>query len=178
MIEKLLKLANNEDMADSLIKTTYPEEILQNLNSSLSEQIEDMPPECIRISENKEAVYFIYKSDTGRYAFWMYFLNMNTGKVTIEWYSGKSIHLENFEKMKENNATFEDVKEYDPYGSYISLYMGSSTSLYTYHYTVDGYMLRLDYSADTDTISKITKYSGEDNPLYDNLLPMDRVLLN
>ena len=178
--EKLLNLINNEETADKLIKTTYSEDVLQNLKNNIGELFAETPPECVRLSENKDVAYIVYKCDNGRYAFWLYSIRENTGSVMRKWYCGKSIYLDEFEKMKNENATLEDVQKFDPYGSYTNLYMGLAISLYTYHYTIDGYMIRLDYGPETgtiDIINKITVFSGVDNPVYYNLLPIDKQLL-
>ena len=182
--EQILKLVNNKESADILIKTTYSEEMLYNLKDNINELMLETPPECVRLSEKQDAVYFVYKSDTGHYMFLLYSFAEDTGRVTRGCYYGKPILLADFERMKNEDATLEDVQEFDPYGGYGSLYMGSTTSLYTYHDTIDGYMIRIDYGSPfdsgeeySDTISKITKYSGEDNPVYYNMLPIDRELL-
>lgn len=179
MKEKILSMVNNQEDADKLIKTTYPGDVLHKLTVDITELFAETPPECIRLSPSGDNVYFVYKSDDGHYAFWMYSLKEDAGKVMQKWYCGKLIYSEDFDKMKEKRAIIKDVQKFDPYGSYTVLYSGVAKSLYSIHYTVDGYRIKLDYGKTNGKgdIIKITKFSGKDNPLYYNLLPIDKALL-
>lgn len=177
----LLSSIDNKTVADTLIKTTYSEEKLRTMPNSLAEIIEEMPPECIRQAENEDIIYFVYKSESGTYAFWMYSMKSTTNTVLCKWYLGKPVFLKDFEEMANRNANLSEVMDYDPYGSYISFEMSSVDTPYSYHYTVDGYMIRIDYTVEIGTplnIATITKYSGDDNPMYYNLLTIDKTLIN
>jgi len=60
--------------------------------------METMPPECVRVSPVADAVYFVYKSDNGHYAFWLYDFGKGTENVRFKCYFGKPVPLSVFEK--------------------------------------------------------------------------------
>jgi hypothetical protein len=173
--EEILKLVNNKKSADDLINTVHTGEELKQ-KYKLSRILQEMPPECIRYSNDK--IYLIYKYDEGNYAFVLYnSLDEDSFPLAI-WYLGKRLYLDGFIKLFEDKATLYAVQQFDPDGNYDSLYMGRTTSIHSYHHTVDGYMIRLDYYFEgSREICKITEYYGENNILYYNLLPIDRELI-
>lgn len=171
IIDKIYSLADNNKLADELVKTTYTDKSLKNLSSNIYELFEEMTPECVRISEDKEVAYFVYKSDLGHYAVWICSIKENDVKFIADWYFGKPIYLNEFLKLKEENATLTKVKSFDPYGDYSALYLGSAKLLYTFHYTIDGYAIRFSYKY--SKISDVTLYKGKENIFDYYLLPID-----
>lgn len=175
IINKIQELTNNDLSADELIKTTYPDRILKHLSNNVNELFEKTPPECVRISENKEVAYFIYKSDTGHYFLWLYSLKENNKFAMAKWYFGKPIYLNEFKELKDKKAKLNQVKILDPDGSYVTGYMGSTTNMYTYHHSIDGYLIRFDYCG--QKISDIKIYKGKENIFDYYLLPKDSMLI-
>lgn len=176
--EEILKLVNNDNPADELIKTIYSEAELKPI-FSLSRILKERPPECVRYSNEKP--YLIYKYDTNKYLFILYNSIEEDSFPISPWYIDKSIQCKDFEDLAYKAASLTEVQGFDPHGSYTSLYSSSETSLYTFHYTIDGYLIRFDYISEIGkpvVISKITKFSGEDNPIYHNLLPIDKELVS
>lgn len=175
---EILSLVNNDQSAKELIKTTYKKDELKtfiSLNSALQEQ----PPECVRVSN--DILYFIYKCEEENYLFLMYnFEDENSFPISF-WYLDEKIYCKDFENLADRKASFKEVQELDPHGDYRSYYVSSKTTLYSLHHTVDGYLIRLEYSCGIGeplAINKIAKFSGEDNPIFYNLLAIDKELIN
>jgi hypothetical protein len=176
--DAILRLANSDKNADELIQNIYPEPeggiIMQY---RLSQVMEKMPPECVRVLNN--GVYFIYKFEHENYLF-VFYKSLEVDNFPSIWYLGKKLYLEDFEKLADEKASFEDVKLFDQYGNYTSFFMSIFTTFFSFHHTVDGYLIRLDYTFEIGKraeICKITKLSNEDNLIYYNLLPIDKELL-
>jgi len=177
-IDAILRLANADKDADELIQNIYPEPERGIMQYRLSQVMEYMPPECVRLVN--KGVYFIYKFDHGNYLF-VFYKSLEVDNFPSIWYLGKKLYLEDFEKLADEKASLENVQSFDQYGDYTSLYTGIVwPSLFTFHHTVDGYLIRLDYISEigkNDEICKITKLSNEDNPIYYNLLSIDKELI-
>ncbi|MCL1873469.1 MAG: hypothetical protein FWF85_05055 [Clostridiales bacterium] len=172
--EEILELVNNEKPANELIKTIYPREEIRIYK--LSQVLQVRPPECVRYSNCY--IYLIYKYDEDNYAFFLYDPVKENSFPLASWFLGKRLYLDDFEKLHKEKATLFEVQQFDPDGNYTSLYAGSTTSFHTYHLTVDGYLIRLDYNSEgLREICQITITGGENNKLYYNLLPIDRELL-
>ena len=175
--EEVIKLVNNEKPADELIKTIYAEAELKTF-IKLSSILQERPPECARYSNDK--LYLIYRYDENNYLFLMYNSIDEDSFPVSSWYLGKEMYSKDFESLADKGAPLNEVQEFDPHGDYTRLYASSATSLYTFHHTIDGYLIRLDYTSDVGkplAISKITKFDGEDNPIYYNLLSIDKELI-
>jgi len=175
-VDVIMRLANTNKNADELIQKIYSESAIKRYR--LSQIMQEMPPECVR--QLNEGVYFIYKFEHENYLF-VFYNSLEDNNYPSIWYLGKKLYLEDFEKLADKKASLETVQSFDQYGDYTSLYLGSAMSLYTFHHTVDGYLVRLDYISEIGKraeICKITKLSNEDNPIYYNLLPIDKKLIN
>ncbi len=176
--QEILNLADNDRSADELITTVYKKEELKTfirLDSALQEQ----PPECVRVTNDK--LYFVYKCEGDNYLFLMYNFEDENSFPISSWYLGEKFYCKDFEALAEKKASLNEVQEFDPYGNYISYYASLNTQLYTLHQTVDGYLIRLEYSDETGeplAVNKITKFNGENNTLYYNLLPIDKELIS
>lgn len=175
-IDTILRLANADRDTDELIQNIYPESAI--MQYKLSQIMGKMPPERVRLLN--KGVYFIYKFERENYLF-VFYKSLEVDSFTLTWYLGKKLYLEDFEKLADDKASLETVQSFDQHGDYTSLYLGNAMSLYTFHHTVDGYLIRLDYISEIGKhveICKITKLSNEDNPIYYNLLPIDKELIN
>jgi len=177
-IDAILRLANADKDADELIQNIYPESA-NILQYKLSQVMEKMAPECVRLLN--KGVYFIYKFEHENYLF-VFYKSIEIDSFPLYWYLGKKLYLEDFEKLADKKASLEDVQSFDQYGDYTSFSMGVVLpTFFSFHHTVDGYLIRLDYISETGKpteICKITKLSNENNPIYYNLLPIDKKLIN
>jgi len=179
-VDTIMRLANADKDASELIQNIYPEpERGIIMQYKLSQVMEKMPPECVRLSN--KGVYFIYKFKHENYLF-VFYKSLEVDNFPLIWYLGKKLYLEDFEKLSDEKASLEYVQSFDQYGDYTSFYMGIVfPTSFSFHYTVDGYLVRLDYISEIGKraeICKITMLSNEDNPLYYNLLPIDKKLIN
>lgn len=189
---ELLELADNETPADELITTVYEKDELKTF-ISLADAFLEQTPECVRTSG--DMIYFVYKYGTNDYLFLMYNVGDKNQTPVSEWYSdkkmynseegkelfpvsawylGKRSHCEDFENLAGKNASINEVMEFDPNGDYRGIYASSDIQPFSLHHTVDGYEIILEYSG--GEVSKIVKWSGEDNTLFYNLLPIDKEL--
>lgn len=175
---EVLNLVNNYQSADELITTIYKKDELKTF-ISLKDILQKQPPECVRLSNNN--LYFVYKYEGNNYLFLMYDNDDENLFPVSSWYVGKKTYCKDFENLAEKKASFNEVREFDPDGDYTSYYVSLATPLYTMHQTVDGYLIRLDYSCGIGEpliIDKITKFSDEDNPIFYNLLSIDKELIS
>ena len=171
-------LVNNDQAADELIKTVYKKDELKPF-IRLGDAMKEQPPECVR--KSNDMLYLIYKYEGDNYLFLMYNSEDKNAFPVSSWYLGKKMYCEDFENLAERKASFKEIQEFDPYGDYTSYYASVTTKLYSLHHTVDGYLIRLEYSHELGAplvVDKITKLSGQDNPIYYNLLEVDRELVN
>ena len=174
--EIVLNRVNNNEIADKLITTTYPEDVLNKLDTRI-DYIEDItPPECVRIVN--DYLYIIFKSDTGHYLFLFYDFSNNNTYPLDRWYCN-NITLKDLEKIAQEYANISEVMKMDPFCCNLSS-ASSMVSACTLHHTIDGYMVRIEYICEIGkpmVINKITTFDGEQNPLFYYLLPIDKELI-
>ncbi len=175
---RILKYANNDTPADELItkiSTGNGIKYITTLRKFSTDILSKRPCECVRYSEETNGrVYFIYKCGENDYEFILY-NSIEADAYPWVWVVGKRLYLKDFENLLKKNATIDEVMEFDKNGNYTSLSAGTATSTYTYHFTVEGDMIRLDY--DEGRVNRLTVFSGEENPIYHNLLPVDKELI-
>jgi hypothetical protein len=179
--EEILILANNEKSADELIKTVYTEDELINRYGRLSRLLQERPPECMRYSNGK--IYLIYKYEDNNYLFALYDYDLNNENpyLVAVWYLGKRLYLDDFEELYKKNAMLSEVEQVDPHWDALIRSDSSSTSINSFHFTVDGYFICLEYEReyldDNSFTMKISKMTKSNNTFYDNFLPIDRALI-
>ena len=177
---ELLKLVDNETPADELITKIYLEDELDPF-FSLSELLQERPPECVRYVN--DVLYIIYKYEGGSYLV-LYPPSLEVEYIFRGWYVGKKTYLKDFEDLTSQEAFLVAVQEFDVYGDYIGFKLSSETIPESWHYTVDGYLICLTYQYEVGKpiiISGITVYGEDDEPPLHRsvpyMLPMDRELL-
>lgn len=174
--EKIYNLVNNNSAADSLIKTLYTDEELKSICGSMRNQNNNS--ECIR--QNKEYIYTINKSIDGYYLFNIYNFDENKDVEIDRWYCKKKFALKDFTNHVKKGTSFKDVEKFDLYGDYIGLYVSNTDYPYSMHHTIDGYKVIVYYYPDKENklaVGEIQILAGEDNPIYYNMLDIDKELL-
>lgn len=166
----------NYTSADELIINNYSDKELSDMSSivfpDINEQIEMMPPECIRT--NDDSIYFIYKSNTGHYAFLLYSLADNTKSY---WYCGKHLRLKDFSSLYDKKTNLQDIETLDPCGDYIGKYVSHYEGIFTNHITCDGYSVTIDFQYNGSEYA-INTMTISDAEIFTKLLPIDKILLH
>lgn len=170
--EKIYRLVNNKDIADSLIKTLYTDEELRFICGGM--RLQNNSSECIR--QNKEYIYTINKSKDGYYLFNMYNFDENEDWEIDRWYCKRKFTLEEFINHIKEGTSFEDVKKFDPYFE-----DGGTSGIACFiHHTIDGYKIIVYYYPDKKgelLVENIQILGEKDNPIYYNMLDIDKKLL-
>lgn len=171
---KILKLVDNETPASELITKT--------INTGLPPSLKDFfeptytVPQCVRYSNGN--IYTINKSVFG-YSIGFYG-NLDTSEYKLcGWLLSRKTYLKDYEKLYEERAPYDKVYKQVGGGNAHGSWESSSTKYpCTTHYTVDGYKVEFEYEPRGDfKIRTMNVYSGEENEIYYNLLPIDLELL-
>lgn len=174
--EEVYNLVNNNGAADSLIKTLYTDGELKSICGYM--RLQNNKAECIR--KNKDYIYTINKSKEGYYLFNMYNFDENEDWEIDRWYCKKKFTLKNFTNLVKKETSFEDVEKFDAYGEYTGLYVSNTEYPFSIHHTIDGYKVIVYYYPDKENklaVGEIQILAGEDNPIYYNMLDIDKELL-
>lgn len=170
--EKIYKLINNSSIADSLIKTLYTDEELKSICGCM--RVQNSVSECIR--QNKEYIYTINKSKDGYYLFNIYNFDENEDWEIDRWYCKKKFTLKDFTNHVKKGTFFEDVKKFDPFFE-----DGGASGVASFiHHTIDGYKIIVCYYPNKNGklfVGDIQILGGKDNPIYYNMLDIDKKLL-
>ncbi len=180
---------NTTPAYDKITKTYEYSFLLGNIDYLM----ENAPPECVRY--NNGIYYFIYKIEDG------YFLQVpNYGSIWDKWTQNKwtfieKVYICDFDEIKRNETTMNDIQVIDEYATYVVA--SGSRQPSSIHFTADGYKIVIKYIkkeigeeitmnlggqefATYETVlvvDSIKKYKGRKNPIYFNLLPIDKALL-
>lgn len=190
--KSILSRINNTDNADSLIKTSYPENsLLKYCEKFMSILDIDMECkiECIR-KIGDDQYYTLHRSDNGGILYLLFArndkgilqVNDNTSYIMqSQWYVSKEICISDFERLDINSSTVDDVKAIDLYGSYttdFAPYRGAKLEQeMSEHFTTDGYTVLIKYVQNTDGVFVVAGISIEpagNTSLYSKILPADR----
>ncbi len=170
--EKIYKLIDNNSAADSLIKTLYTDEDIENIYGYM--RLQNNKAECIR--QNKEYLYTVNKSKDGYYLFNMYNFDENEDWEIDRWYCKKKFTLKDFTNHVKKGTFFEDVKKFDPFFE-----DGGASGVASFiHHTIDGYKIIVCYYPNKNGklfVGDIQILGGKDNPIYYNMLDIDKKLL-
>lgn len=158
---------DNTTPAYEKITQTYEYSSLLAGSNYLMENIE---PECVRY--NNGIFYFIYKTENG-----YFFKPPHYGTIWNEWRFIDKVYIDDFVGIKKGKTTMEEIRAIDEYANYVTEM--SSRPPFSIHFTVDGYKIVIYYTKKDGTwiVDKIRKYKGRKNPIYYNLLPIDKELL-
>ncbi len=177
MIRNIKALYNNTDNADDLITHLYTDSDIENMDANIFHLINSGYIECVRyISFNY--FYIIQKTKTNNYNIMLYDINLSP--YPIEKWNISKLYLNEFDVVEVGKTTLENVKMLDPFGVYDSIMLSSSNHFSSYHHTIDGYEICINYKVDNNymKVSNITKFPPEENLVYKLLLPQDKKILN
>lgn len=134
-LEDLEAKVDNITPASDKITKTYECDFLLGTIDYL---MENAPPECVRY--NNGVYYFVYKTEKG-----YYFISPNYRRLGDNWMFVDKLYVDDFDIIKKNETTIEDIKKIDKYANYIS-YSGVPKPPYSVHFTVDGYKIVIKYA--------------------------------
>ena len=132
-----------------LLTKEYSEDELQNIigfEGNINELDSLYPIECLRkyINDNDNVIYWaLYRGEDKLAILSFGDDGVKFSEELFELTKTKS----DFEEIKVNDS-IKKVEEFDPYGSYFSVYASSSRNTTSYHYTTDGYMVMIHYCYD------------------------------
>ncbi len=170
--EKIYNLVDNKSAADSLIKTLYTDEEIETIYGCM--RLQNNKAECIR--QNKEYVYTVNKSEDGYYLFNIYNFDEHEDWEIDRWYCKRKFTLTDFTNHVKKGTFFEDVEKFDPFLEN----SGASGVASFIHHTIDGYKIIVCYYPNKNGklfVGDIQILGGKDNPIYYNMLDIDKELL-
>ena len=190
--EIILEKLNNTTSVHELVTTTYPKETLLGYYTRYICMVNvdiECKIECIR-EIGKDRYYTVHKSDDGGILYSLFsrskdgFLKVgsdNTNTILTNWYVSREVRKSDFENLKVNFSTVNDVKQIDPYGFYpvdLAPYRGMVLEFETsMHLTTDGYQVIITYlweDADKFVVTDVKIEEASENSFYQQLLLMDR----
>ena len=170
--EKFRSVVNNYEPANDLITVLHDENMLRGIRPLWTFVYDFWIIECVR--EVNGYHYVIFKTCAGNYRIFMYDDN---GQIVTDWHSPEH-YLSDFEEFVKNMPALGQIRGFDKWG-YGRPFTSGRDPLYSYHYTIDGYRIRMHYDHGTPNVDliKMEIYPIEETLLYQNLLPMDRELI-
>jgi len=185
--QEILALANNEKSKEELItQKDFPDIYLgwEVKNYDLSMEVINRTLgkiECLR--KVGDYYYGVFETINGGWEYLLFSYNSKYQEyiASDEWYFKEPIYKADYEKLKVNKSTLQDVRNFNPVVADAYFYTSSPC---TVDYTYDGYRVEIEYDdryvKEKSTykdyyISKITiEPVGEDTVLH-NLLPIDKL---
>lgn len=149
---------------------------LYELNTNIDYLAENNFIECIRI--NKDNFYIVLKTSSEKYMIFLY--DISAPKFPIDRWVVSNKTIEAFNKIIINKTTLNELMELDPDGNYESVLYASALPAYSFHHTIDGYLIIVKYSMNdseeiiSDIISNIEIISPNDNTIYKSLTLDDK----
>ena len=138
--ESNMQISPIDKNAFGLISTVYTADQLNDIVSftgSIHELNNLYKIECIR--ETSYGYRIMYRSDTQIAEVWV-----QNERITGGWIYNISENCVAFNAITVGQ-TIDDVKEIDPYGSYLFLYSGRGEPRESRHYTLDGFLIIIEY---------------------------------
>ena len=152
---------------------------LDELNTNINYLAENDLIECIRI--NKKNFYIVLKTSNEKYAIFLY--DISTPKFPIDKWVVSNISIETFDKIIVDKTTLDELMKLDPDGNYESVLYASALPSFSFHHTIDGYLIIVKYSLIdsekiiSEIISNIEIISPIDNDIYKSLTLDDKKFL-
>lgn len=166
----IVQRVNNVERKENLITKKYS--ILSEAEydgKSINEIDRSMKIECLR--KVSFGYYSVFMDKNGGLLYLFFVDDGTTFIVDGVWYSDGKLKKSDFDLLKENESTIEQVREIDPYG-YKMLSRDTGRLPCSTHYTTDGFVVEITYNSQL-TVTNFYCHQSTEDDLNGMILPID-----